>query len=50
MFVGILHAYNYAVRRTASVELDKFASLIFRFSSSRLIFVDGGSRNSNVFV
>lgn len=32
----------------ASVELDNFASLIFRFSSSRFIFVDGGSINSNV--
>jgi hypothetical protein len=31
------------------VELDNLASLIFLFSSSRLIFVDGGSINSNVF-
>ena len=45
-----VHRTFYAVRRTTSVELDKCVSLICCRSSSRLIFVAGGSRNSNVFI
>lgn len=44
-----MFVYNQAVRRTTSAEFARFPSLIFLFSSSRLIFVDGGSINSNVF-
>lgn len=45
-----VHRKFYAVRRTISVEFDKCVSFIVCLSSSRWIFVDGGLRNSNVFV